>query len=147
MNALDAARSFYVYIKSLFPNGTSTKFILESSTVDANAIMASNSVCVSVGDDTPMFTETKLGRKRNRLVGIHVINVDGTVVASQVHTLMTNLQSNNAAQYYDYSVNPAGVAVPGCKVGWDASQIQFLHTDNAFNVAYTMCEIDLHYYY
>ena len=146
MYNLDAARSFYVYVKSLFPQGTATKFILESSVEDANAIMTSNSVCVAVGDDTPTFKDSRLGRKRTITVGIHLINADGNVVLQQEKVLLQALQTNNAAQYYDYTV-PAGTAVLGTKVGWDASQLQFLHVENPFNVGYRMCEIELFYYF
>lgn len=146
MNALDSARSFYTYLKAGLTSGTSMKFILESATEEASAIMASNSVCLSVGDDIRTFESTSLGRKRDLKVGIHILNADAVIAIGQMQVLTKLLTENNSASYYDYTI-PAGTLVLGYKVGWDTSQVQFSHVEHDFRVSYWMCEINLHYYY
>ncbi len=144
MEALDAVRSLYHYVKTLLP-GADTRLLLTSSIEEEVALLKTNVVCVSIGDDTPRFPYSRLGEKRQVRVVIHVINSDAADAFTLMSTLTRSMSKYLSATYYDYSEDPDGVEIPSNRVSWDGMQIQFSHVEHEFKVAYWMCEFDLYY--
>ena len=147
MNNLDTVRSFYVKMKSVV-SPYPTKLLLNRKTEDIAAIMQSNTLCISIGDDSKLLEDCKPGNLRKIGVGVHVINNEETAALALVQKLTKSLVTDtDKIPYYDFSVNPAGVVVPGTYVRWEPSDIQFVHVDHGFNVAYWASEFDLFYYF
>ena len=147
VNTMDAQRSFFVWLQGVAESYTPAipcKLLLSLRTGGEEDMLQQNTVNVFFLDnrDDPMGY---VPQKRSVATTIAVLHNNYPTAQGWIDALIDELQVGRA-QYYDFSTDPSGTAVPGRFVTWTPyNELSFSRIRGEAYV-YFACDFELRYH-